>query len=599
MRNAIVKPFQTLGPSIVAWTTSILVLVLQIQVAASASSPSSSSSWSQSLLSSRNPYRMSAAAFHPIQSIQSNMKDNSDVIQKFQSFFHSKQKSPLQRIKRKLILLHSYRQQQEQQGLNRSNRITRKRGVGGICKTKFTFRVPKSCQSLWLDMFAPSSSSSSLSSHLHFNNPNVGLTFPSFMDQNDNDDESNIADEENYNNDHKNEHDTVNDWFPPTKAQIENPIRNPDVTTIKHHHQRKQQHQWNIKRYTKHVGYGKECYEFVKDSVLNWEFHNDKMRHHRDHDVKNDTTSINHNVQSIIPNTSTTGIIKALPPRSSRQRTNQHLHQQQKPSHFNNGNRRRSNTKSNNNLNGSDDPNLNHDGNILSPLSSNMNMIMGIEENTNPNILQIWSAPSSSSSSTSVSIPISTSKKHIRPIDNNNPTIVAALGRKLVTYTKRQILPFLPSLYVFNPVCVVYDVLDQKVLKHRNTNNHYNDHDTSNIMYTNSYGQKQQPTQFQSESKEEKQNTMYTSTAYGTLNGHLLVGEERVTVVMRGENDNNHGEKCGKVDVEVISYSKPSSSILSRLIYPFIGKMQDEFFVGELEYMKQSYENELQKRGNK
>ena len=38
----------------------------------------------------------------------------------------------------------------------------------------------------------------------------------------------------------------------------------------------------------------------------------------------------------------------------------------------------------------------------------------------------------------------------------------AALGRKLITYTKRQILPFCSPIYVLNPVCVVYDIIDEE-----------------------------------------------------------------------------------------------------------------------------------------
>jgi len=155
---------------------------------------------------------------------------------------------------------------------------------------------------------------------------------------------------------------------------------------------------------------------------------------------------------------------------------------------------------------------------------------------------------------------------------------VAPLGRKLVTYTKRQILQFLPSVYILNPVCVVYDVVDEKVNR-------------QHIMDANKRGIKEEEESgiVKPHHKEQKQqlgNIMFTSTAYGTLNEHLLVGEERVTVVFR---DNE------KVDVEIISYSKPSSSVLGRFVYPFIGKMQNEFFRNELEYIKQCYDNEIKK----
>jgi uncharacterized protein (UPF0548 family) len=54
------------------------------------------------------------------------------------------------------------------------------------------------------------------------------------------------------------------------------------------------------------------------------------------------------------------------------------------------------------------------------------------------------------------------------------------------------------------------------------------------------------------------------------MKGHLLRGEERVTVALRDMNEN--------VDVEIISISKSGESLRAKTIWPFIGKMQNKFF---------------------
>jgi uncharacterized protein (UPF0548 family) len=111
-------------------------------------------------------------------------------------------------------------------------------------------------------------------------------------------------------------------------------------------------------------------------------------------------------------------------------------------------------------------------------------------------------------------------------------------GRRLVTFTRSGLpLPIrfqwmLPCLYAINPVAVVYDLVDERGPA-----------------------------------------TTYTSTAYATAKGHLLRGEERVTVALR---DNGH------VDVEIISFSKPAASVKGRLVWPVIGGMQQTFFEQEM-----------------
>jgi uncharacterized protein (UPF0548 family) len=73
--------------------------------------------------------------------------------------------------------------------------------------------------------------------------------------------------------------------------------------------------------------------------------------------------------------------------------------------------------------------------------------------------------------------------------------------------------------------------------------------------------------------------TTYTSTAYATLRGHLLRGEERVTVAFRDDS--------GFVDVEILSYSKPAESFKAKCAWPFIGNMQQTFFQHQLDFLEQ------------
>jgi uncharacterized protein (UPF0548 family) len=112
-------------------------------------------------------------------------------------------------------------------------------------------------------------------------------------------------------------------------------------------------------------------------------------------------------------------------------------------------------------------------------------------------------------------------------------------SRRLVTYTA------LPSkgpvrVVAMNPVGVVYDLVDQRGL------------DGS---------------------------TTYTSTAYATLRGHWLTGEERVTVALRGN---------GGVDVEILSYSRPSLLWPGRVVWPFVGGMQRRFFERQLDALERA-----------
>lgn len=73
--------------------------------------------------------------------------------------------------------------------------------------------------------------------------------------------------------------------------------------------------------------------------------------------------------------------------------------------------------------------------------------------------------------------------------------------------------------------------------------------------------------------------TTYSSTAYATLKGHLLRGEERVTVAMRDD--------TGFVDVEILSLSRPAGSLKSKFVWPLIGNMQQTFFQNQMNFLEQ------------
>jgi len=73
--------------------------------------------------------------------------------------------------------------------------------------------------------------------------------------------------------------------------------------------------------------------------------------------------------------------------------------------------------------------------------------------------------------------------------------------------------------------------------------------------------------------------TTYSSTAYATNRGHWLQGEERVSVLFRDDTQ--------QVDIEIVSCSRPNAGI-GKLIWPFIGAMQDRFFQDQMESLEKS-----------
>jgi uncharacterized protein (UPF0548 family) len=130
---------------------------------------------------------------------------------------------------------------------------------------------------------------------------------------------------------------------------------------------------------------------------------------------------------------------------------------------------------------------------------------------------------------------------------SSSSSLYRSLGsRRLVSFASKSVTEFLPSflrrrIYSINPVMVVYDVMDQRAPD----------------------GQ-----------------TTFTSTAYATLKGHFLCGEERVTVALRdGSQD---------VEVEILSISRAAPGLFGKILWPFIGKMQSNFFQQQLHHLSQS-----------
>ena len=104
-------------------------------------------------------------------------------------------------------------------------------------------------------------------------------------------------------------------------------------------------------------------------------------------------------------------------------------------------------------------------------------------------------------------------------------------------------VPLFKSLYVVNPIHSIADIKDQ--------NN-------------------------------KKSKSMVSSSSYATLDGHLLSGEERVSVILTENN---------AVHIEIVSFSRPAPSINGRIVWPFIGRMQKQFFLEEIKHLSRIANN--------
>lgn len=290
---------------------------------------------------------------------------------------------------------------------------------------------------------------------------------------------------------------------------------------------------WRVKRYRKRVGRGSDCYDRVRNAVLDWEFQHNQWD---DNDYSAATTAA---VDSI--NTLNNGAL---------------IHRRK---HNDMGIQR------------------------VVPNSASVYKRGGfplLEENINPNVLQICNSIFSPTHKNLVTY----TQVHLVPFHET----LEKIGKSLLLQCRKNdhvgqlghalgklVLGFenmLPTLYVINPVRVIYDIVDE-----------------------------QSPN-----------GDVYTCTAYATLGGHFLRGEERVCVILRG-NDASHQEFMppkfatrshegeggtlmpestkaikdhGCVDVEILSYSKPAANIFGLLVWPFIREKQENFFQSQLKELE-------------
>ncbi len=148
----------------------------------------------------------------------------------------------------------------------------------------------------------------------------------------------------------------------------------------------------------------------------------------------------------------------------------------------------------------------------------------------------------------------------------STPTISlssSSAPHKWINVLNRFLQHQLPKLHVVNPVTVLYNVVDQNGGGGPASVRTHNDVGSPHI-------------------------TTYTSTAYGTGYGHWLCGEERITVCYRHATIGDHPDddnRQGCVDVEIVSYSKPHSTI-GRIVYPFLRPLQHSFFVSHMNYLQ-------------
>lgn len=137
------------------------------------------------------------------------------------------------------------------------------------------------------------------------------------------------------------------------------------------------------------------------------------------------------------------------------------------------------------------------------------------------------------------------------PVVSDKVMAIWNSGRKRLVTMKKMAGP----LWVVNPCVVVYELVDAK-----------------------------------------NRGAMYTSTAYATLEGHFLAGEERVSVVLKDERVYRKGgslnkvsteeNRNGEVYVEILSVSCPSPGLIGRVIFPFVKKAQDAFFKEEMDTLE-------------
>ena len=149
-------------------------------------------------------------------------------------------------------------------------------------------------------------------------------------------------------------------------------------------------------------------------------------------------------------------------------------------------------------------------------------------------------------------------------------------SKRFASFTRIGPPPFGPSwlrFYAVSPIARVYVLEDQycPAGNHPNLNNDHHHQDNNNNAAKNK--------------------CLYSSTAFATLKGHWISGEERVTVILRPQQQRQEQRRRqrlgGSVDVEILSISKAGSdTIWGKLAWPFVWPMQSAFFVQQLNVLK-------------
>ncbi|KAL7556207.1 hypothetical protein ACA910_017366 [Epithemia clementina (nom. ined.)] len=163
-----------------------------------------------------------------------------------------------------------------------------------------------------------------------------------------------------------------------------------------------------------------------------------------------------------------------------------------------------------------------------------------------------------------------------------NPKTASRRHRRFVTYTRYGPFPGI-CIYAVNPVATVYHVEDKdsQFLHRRSSDDRKSDKNFPNSKKNNHHDGQREVLHF-------------SSIAFATLKGHWLCGEERVTVILRNNRINKSKFTTGAdspaaaVDVEILSLSKASDTVWVKLVWPFIGRLQNSFFVQQLQALERS-----------
>jgi len=105
----------------------------------------------------------------------------------------------------------------------------------------------------------------------------------------------------------------------------------------------------------------------------------------------------------------------------------------------------------------------------------------------------------------------------------------------------------------------------------------------------------------------------FTSTAYATLKGHLLSGEERITVAIENPSESKPlyrntvsnvahylPQEEGHVYIQILSYSRPANSgFMGKIMFHAIANMQQRFFCEQMDTLHQLAKEVSQNQGDR